>query len=424
MTSRTTGISSLGTCRALIRAFRSSVTSCLLSAALLTALPLQAEAQTQGVSISVNLPESGRYSLITEGQTATFTVSRTGDNSNALTVNYTISEGGGPANLLAERAGEGDYTSIPTSYEFPAGSSASHVFTITAVDDEVYEPRQYFTLTASGSYRDEGSPMTFSDQVIVRITENDERFLTLSPVSDSALPMVSHPEFMAKEGGKGNENRLTISLNEPLPYDLDIGYAVGDDPHTTASAASDFTMASGTATIDDGDMFVTIGIDIKDDQLVEPTEYFTLDFRTISKEADLGNALGTFNPVNFQESRVRTQPLSVSIMDDDTAPAGGVVYLRGEGGGGIEGFPSTRKTLPEGESVTITAEIAGAAPTSDIEIPLKVIGFPSDEVTSADYSVPESITIKAGDKSGSVILKIGDDTGRRALPRAAGRTNR
>ena len=54
---------------------------------------------------------------------------------------------------------------------------------------------------------------------------------------------------MAKEGGTGNENRLTISLNEPLPYDLDIKYTVGDDPYTTASAASDkdFKMSDGIA---------------------------------------------------------------------------------------------------------------------------------------------------------------------------------
>ena len=223
--------------------------------------------------------------------------------------------------------------------------------------------------------------------------------------------MVSHPEFKAKEGGTGNENPLMISLNEPLPYDLNIGYTVGDDPHTTASAASakDFTMATGTATIVAGQTSVTIDIRITDDQLVEPTEYFTLGFRTPMVNDPGGNPSGTFNQVNFKESKVRTQPLSVSIMDNDTASSGGVVYLRGEGGGGITGFPSTRKTLTEGQSTTITAEIAGAAPTSDIRIPLKVTGFPSAEVTSADYSIPGFITIKAGNKAGAVTLKIADD---------------
>ena len=423
MSTLITGVNSLRACRNRIRVFstRAGCAGGLFLAALLAALPMQAVAQTLGVSISVNPTALGEYVSITEGEDVTFTVSRTGDNSNALTVNYSIIDGGGPANLLAERTGEGDYTAIPASYEFPAGSSASHEFTVTAVDDEVYEPWQYFTLTASGSYRDEGSTMTFSKQVTVRISENDERYLTLSPVSDSALPMVSHPEFMAKEGGTGNENQLTISLNERLPYDLDIGYTVGDDPHTTASAkasAKDFTMTSGTARIPDGSLSVTIDIGIVDDPLVEPTEYFTLGLRTPAKAPDPGNAKGTFKTVNFRKSKenpqpseVNSQPLSVSIMDNDTAPSmEGVVHLRGEGGGGITGFPSTRRTLVEGNSMTITAEIAGATPTSDIKIPLKFDHFPSGEATPADYSIPTSITIKAGAKSGSVTLKIADDT--------------
>ena len=251
--------------------------------------------------------------------------------------------------------------------------------------------------------------MTFSEQVIVRIRENDERYLTLMPVSESALGM-DHPEFMAREGGTGNENQLTISLNEPLPYALKIGYTVGDDPHTTASAASDkdFTMANGTATIPANGTSVTIDIRITDDELVEPTEYFTLDFRTPTYD-NPSNQLGTYKAVSFRDSKLTSQPLSVSIMDNDTVSTGGVVYLRGEGGGGIEGFPSTRMTLTEGRSTTITAEIAGAAPTNAIQIPLKFIGFPGDEVTSADYDIPGSITIKAGETTGSVTLQITDD---------------
>ena len=413
MTIRNTGIGSLGACRGLIHAFRAGAANCLLTAVLLAATPLQVMAQTQGVSITVSpSPYAGvGYPTIKEGETATFTVKRTGDNSNALIVNYSITSGGGPANHAAEQARVGDYTStIPASFEFRAGESASHKFTVTAIDGDDYEPNEYFTVTASGNYMDGVNTIEFMKKVVVRIRENDERYLTLSPVSGSALGM-SHPEFMAKEGGMGDENQLTISLNESLPYDLDIDYAVGDDPHTTAATSDDFTMAGGTLTIPDGETSVTINIGITDDDLVEPTEYFTLDFGLIEKnEEDLGNALGTFNSINFQESKVRTQPLSVSIMDNDTANMGGVVYLRGEGGGGIPGFPNTRETLTEGQSKTITAEIAGAAPTSDIEIPLKFIEFPSGEATSADYSIRNSITIKAGQKSGSVTLTITDDT--------------
>ena len=411
MSALITGVSSLRACRALIRAFLigTSGTCCLLLAVVLAALPLQAVAETPSVSISVDPPKIGQYVGTTEGEDVTFTVSRMGDESDALTVTYTTSGGGGPANRHYENAVEGeDYTDIPESHTFPAGSSATHEFTVTINDDDPYEPEQYFTLTVKGSYQYEGSTIHISDEVIVKIRENDERFLTLSPVSNSVLMGVSHPEFKAKEGGTGNENQLTISLNEPLPYNLDIGYTVGDDPHTTASA-KDFMMREDTAQIPAGLKFVRIDIGILEDILVEPTEYFTLDFSDPTYD-HMYNAIGTYNQVSFSDSKLPSQPLSVSIMDNDTASTGGIVYLRGEGGGGITGFPSTRRTLTEGDSITITAEIAGAAPSSDIQIPLKFDHFPNGEATSTDYSIPESITIKGNDKSGSVTLKIEDDS--------------
>ena len=351
----------------------------------------------------------------------TFTVRRTGDNSNALTVNYSITDGGGPADLERERTGDGDYTAIPTSHVFPAGNSEPHVFTVTALDDDVYEPNQHFTLIASGSYQDQGSEKDFSSKVIVRIKENDERYLTLSPVSDSALGS-SILEFMAKEGGITNgKNELTISLNGTLPYELQIPYTVGDSPHTTAATSDDFTMRGGTAIIPIGDTSTTIDVGIVEDTRVEPTEYFTLEFGAPQKPGPPeGRFLGTFNPISFrdskdsEDSKLTSQPLSVSIMDNDMPPpAGGVVYLRGEGPSGhgvIDKFPSTRRTLTEGQEVTITAEIAGAAPTSDIQIPLKFNYFPSGEATSDDHSSPGPITIKADEKTGSVTLTITDDT--------------
>ena len=214
---------------------------------------------------------------------------------------------------------------------------------------------------------------------------------------------------MAKEGGiKDGKNELTIKLNETLPYDLHIDYAVGPDPHTTATSR-DFTM-TGTQRVTIGAETIsqTIDIGIVDDDEVEPTEYFTL--RLLAPKNDDTPGIATYKQVNFNDDKVTAvNRLSVSIMDNDTAEMRGVVHLRGEGGGGIAGFPSTRKTLTEGQSTTITAEIAGAAPSNNIMIPLKFAHFPSGEATSADYDIPQFITILANQKSGSVTLAIRDD---------------
>ena len=417
MSTFTTGVNSSRASHTRIRAFstRAGRIGGLLLAIFLAALPLQAVAQTQGISISVSPNLGGQYPSIDEGGTFKVTLHRTGDNSNALTVQYATRDGGGPEQFVGNAKDGTDYTGTSGSYTFDAGNSESHTFEVVTKEDTNYEPWEYFTITVSGSYQDQDETASFTQERELRINEDDERFLTLSPVSPSAL--VSHPEFKAKEGGIENgKNELTISLNEPLPYELNISYSVGDDPYTTAATSDDFTMRSGTAKIPIGALSVKIDIVIVDDSQVEPIEYFTLDFKTIGKPLDRGNALGTFNTVNFQESEViqesevNSQPLSVSIMDNETATTGGVVYLRGEGGGGITGFPSTRRTLTEGQKVTITAEIAGTAPSGDIQIPLKFDHFPMGEATPDDYSIDKFITIKANETSGNVTLTVKNDS--------------
>ena len=379
-------------------------------ALLLAALPLQVVAQTPPVSITADQNLYG----VDEGETATFTVKKREGISEALTVVYATSDGGGPLSTDLDDAKEGtDYTAVSGSHTFPAGKSEPLRISVVTKEDSDYEPREYFKVEVSGSYQVGGQPTSFSVSDEVRIDEDDERNLALSPISKSALAS-SPPEFMAKEGGKNDDdkNELTITLNDLLPYDLEIPYTVGFSPHTTAATFADFTMAGGKVTIPEGQTSVTIDVGIIDDNRVEPTEYFTLQLGAPTYDRNF-NFAATYNEVKFQDGRVAGgTPLSVSIIDNDTQQTGGVVYLRGEGPNGlgiIDKFPNTRRTLTEGASVTITAEIAGAAPTSDIKIPLKFAHFPSGEATPADYDIPTSIPIMMGTKSGSVTLKITDD---------------
>ena len=380
-------------------------------ALLLAALPLQVVAQTPPVSITADQNLYG----VDEGETATFTVKKREGISEALTVVYATSDGGGPLSTDLDDAKEGtDYTAVSGSHTFPAGKSEPLRISVVTKEDSDYEPREYFKVEVSGSYQVGGQPTSFSVSDEVRIDEDDERNLALSPISKSALAS-SPPEFMAKEGGKNDDdkNELTITLNDLLPYDLEIPYTVGFSPHTTAATFADFTMAGGKVTIPEGQTSVTIDVGIIDDNRVEPTEYFTLQLGAPTYDRNF-NFAATYNEVKFQDGRVAGgTPLSVSIIDNDTQQTGGVVYLRGEGPNGlgiIDKFPNTRRTLTEGASVTITAEIAGAAPTSDIKIPLKFAHFPSGEATPADYEIPTSIPIMMGTKSGSVTLKITDDS--------------
>jgi len=376
----------------------------LLLAVFLAALPLRAAAQSSPVSI---VADQGSNEL-TEGETATFTVTRRGDTSQELSVNYETLDGdvNGLAGRADAEAGD-DYTDTSGTLVFPAGSSRSRQISVPTNTDNVYEPREYFQVRAWGSYNNEGTTVSFEEIVERRIDEAEERQLTLSPVSTVTSTSGDYPEFMATEG---ETNVLTISLDKTVPYDHFINYTVGSTGHRTATKA-DYTMVEdGRVKIPAGDRSVTIEIDITDDDLVEPVERFTMGLFSA------GNTAGrpVYKTVRFKDSPSSThEALSVAIKDNDM---GQVVYLRGRGnwatprfsGNGPQ-FATTRRFLDEGQSTVVTAEITGDAPSSDIQIPLKFIGYPAGEVDSTDYSIPSTITIERGKTSGDVTLTIRDD---------------
>ncbi|MDE0512722.1 MAG: hypothetical protein OXI88_13145, partial [Gammaproteobacteria bacterium] len=377
----------------------------LLLAALLAALPPGAAAQSSPVSI---VADQGSSEL-TEGETATFTVTRRGDTSQALSVSYETRDGDVAGAIFRADAEAGDdYTATSGTLVFPAGSSQSMQISVPTNTDDEYEPREYFQVRVWGSYSSGGRTVSFEEIVERRIDEAEDRVLTLSPVSTVTSTSGDYPEFTATEGGT---NELTISLDNTVPYDYFIQYTVGDTGHRTATKA-DYTMVEDSRVkIPAGDLSVTIEIDITDDDLVEPVERFTVELISV------GNTGGgpVYKRAPFKDSPSSShEALSVAIEDNDTGQA---VHLRGRGNWGSPRFsglgpqfPTTRRFLDEGQSTVITAVITGAAPSSDIQVPLKFTGYPAGEVDSSDYSIASTVTIKSGKTSGDVTLTVSDDS--------------
>ena len=376
---------------------------CLLLAGFLAALPGGVVAQ-QAPSVSIEFDQSPG---VEEGKTATFTVTRSGDTSKAWTVNYAFIQGGG--NQVGPGEGEAvagtDYTgAINTLYPltFPANSSSEKI-SVPTIEDNVYEPREYFRVRVSGDYTDdEGNIIAIGERVaLARITEDDERYLTFEPVTFPDGQTL--PEFEAEEGGM---NGLTIKLNETLPYALKLTYTTGNTPHTTATK-DDYKMEQDKeVTIPVNTSSVVVDLNITDDKLVEPDEYFTISF-FVDGKANPTTVTQTYNQVNFKEGR---SDLSVLIKDNDSGQ--GVVYLRGPARGGLlPGYPVTRNTLTEGQRTTIYADITGDAPSTDITIPLDFEYYPENEAERTDFTIsPDYVTIPANQTTGSVTLSIRDDT--------------
>ena len=151
---------------------------------------------------------------------------------------------------------------------------------------------------------------------------------------------------------------------------------------------------------------------INDDKIAEPDEQFALTF-----SVDSGNA---FNDIYFEseldtESLSSTATRSFTIKDNDSITDKPVVYLHGQAPiqhfpVTMNRFPSTRIEIAEGGGTKLTATLKGAAPEKDLIIPLKWAGFPTGEVDSSDFDLPEDITIRNGENSGTVELRIKKDS--------------
>lgn len=218
----------------------------LLLATCLTVLPFGVAAQSAPVSITAD--QTGND--LTEGDTATFTVSRRGDTSQELRVNYATGNGKagvGDTGLLDYAEAGKDYTATSGTLVFPAGSSQSQMISVPTLTDSEYEPRHFFHVRVSGSYNDGGSTVSFEQAADMRINEKEVRLLTLSPVSTVTVASGSYPEFAAAEGG---QNVLTITLDKTVPYDLEITYNVGENTSFGSATGDDYTIVrNGKSTI-------------------------------------------------------------------------------------------------------------------------------------------------------------------------------
>ncbi|HSL25388.1 MAG TPA: Calx-beta domain-containing protein [Acidimicrobiia bacterium] len=177
----------------------------------------------------------------------TFTVSRTGSTTNALTVNYTI---GGTA------SNGSDYSLLATSVVIPATQSSA-VVTVTPTNDAVAEPTETVILTlAAGSYTI-GSPAAAT----VNIADNDAVTVSVTATDDSAA-----------EAGP-NPGVFTITRTGDLTAALTVNYTVGG----SATAGSDYAALPLSVVIAAGQASATVVVNPIDDAAAEGQETVILN---------------------------------------------------------------------------------------------------------------------------------------------------
>jgi hypothetical protein len=172
--------------------------------------------------------------------TATLTISRTGDTSSDLTVTFSV---GGSA-------GSGDYTAIGTTATIPAGASAATV-TITPLDDSTFETNEtvIVTLTLLSHYR------VGVSAVATAVIEDNE--VGVSIVAEGS----------SSESGSST-GLFVITRTGTIVSDLTVNFSVAG----TATRPADYSSFSNSVVIPAGTNAVSIPVEAVNDTVAEGTE--------------------------------------------------------------------------------------------------------------------------------------------------------
>jgi hypothetical protein len=175
-----------------------------------------------------------------------FTITRTGDTTNALTVNYTI----------AGKAINGtDYTQILNSVVIPAGKSQITI-PLDVIDDSTseYIEKATLILAANDSY-----DLGISQSATVNISDNDKPVVSITaidPIAAETLP-----------GKPANPGKFRVRRTGDTTNPLTVSYRFGG----TATKGSDYGYST-TITIPAGKHVVDIPLRVLDDAIAEGKE--------------------------------------------------------------------------------------------------------------------------------------------------------
>ena len=255
---------------------------------------------TATVSIADNevVPQlSISNATVVEGATASLTVTRSGQTSTAVSVNYATANGTAVA--------PGDYGATSGTLTFQP-SETTKTIAVGTVDDSAYESTENFTVNLSGATA--GAVINKAVGTIT-LTDND------NPPSFS---------ISSASATEGNPLALTVTKSGTSAIPLSVSYGTSDG---TAVAPGDYAAASGTLTFQPGDTTKSISISTVNDTIYEGSETFRVYLSGATGGAVISNAAGTG-----------------TILDNDAAPA----------------FSISNASVTEGQVASVTITKSGS----------------------------------------------------------------
>ena len=276
-----------------------------------------------------------------------FTISRTGDTTTALEVDFTVT---GTAT-----AGD-DYTSIPSTATIPVGESSVTV-PVSVTDDDLIEA---------------------AETVVVTLSDGDDYDLggtsaaTVTITSEDVLPVITVAANDSEINESDGNTAFTISRTGSTTEALEVSFSISG----SAEADTDYTnIATTTVSIAAGESSAGILLSAIDDDVVESDETVTLTL-VDSETYDLGG----------------TSAATVTILSEDVTPA--VVSIVATDGAepSTDGSFTISRTGNTTTALAVDFTVTGTATAGD------------------DYtSIPSTATIPVGESSVTVSVDIADD---------------
>ena len=260
----------------------------------------------------------------------------------------------------------GTATGSATDYTLTSGSATiaigetSTTFNVTIVDDELDEVDETIVMTCAGPTN---ATLGTTTQTLT-ITDNDNE------------PSIEFSSSTSNVSELTNTKELTVSISTESSKEITVDYAVTGGSAT--GSGTDYTLASGTATIAAGDTSTTISVSINNDLLDENDETVITTLSNPSNASIGSNAIHT-----------------LTITDDDDPPTIAFSASSSSGSEGVAGVALTvQLSAVSGLESTVGYSVAGGTATGS-----------GSDFTLADGTT----TIAAGSTSATITLAITDD---------------
>ena len=304
---------------------------------------------------------------VTEGSSATYTVSIDNVPLTDVTVTFTFAGTAGPT----------DYTGVG-SVTIPAGSTTA-TFTIPTIDDTLGEPMENFVVTINSVT---GGSL---EATLISSTNNS----VTTNIIDDDTPVISITDVVVTEGVETHAE-FTVELSNPTFEDITFGIttmpntAMGDGIDFGIPGPNELEVFDGTVwtpltstTIAAGTISIRLRTPIQDDVIAESLETFDVTVTTTGGTTLNPSATGTGT---IQEDMVEPEIVLVSIAGPPSV---------------VEGATTTPYTI----SLTHT-------PVEDVTVTLTYSGVASD---GSDFTGVASIAIPAGTISETFTLPTVND---------------